>query len=119
MARPRQFTPEESAQRNKDQKAQSAKRRAPVFNENRRERRFRHRDLDPRHQAHQFIAESMAVVSALGLHRPNLLWIDANGNVTEEKWESAEELIERIQKKEKQNNATKKRQPEISRSESP
>jgi hypothetical protein len=45
-----------------------------------------------------------SVVSGRELGRPNLLWIDAEGTVHSEKWESAEELIQRLTKKKKRKN---------------
>ena len=101
MARPRQFTPQEAARRNKAQKAASAKRRKHHFNDARREKRFRKRQLDPRREGFALVDACRSVVNEQQLRRPNLLWMDHHGNLHTEIWETADELIARITRKER------------------
>lgn len=94
--RPPTFTPEEAAARDRQQKHDSYIRNRADANTRRNARRARLREIEKR--IGPDLAEidaSSSVVTALHLRRPNLLYIDATGEIHQEKWESADELIQR------------------------
>jgi hypothetical protein len=98
--RPRTFTPQEAAARDRQSKADSAKRRAPVFNERRREKRWRDTAHQRRHEGHDQIDGAVSIVTLRNLRKPDLAYIDPKGHVHYERELSAEELIRRYLKKE-------------------
>ena len=95
--RPRIYTPAEAAARDRQHKAASAKRRRPIFNENRRAKRWRDGAREQKlREGYAEVDTAHSTVSLLQLRRPDLKYIDAAGRVHLERWESAEQLIARL-----------------------
>lgn len=97
--RPRLYTPEEAERRDRQQKKESWKRTHHAFNERRRAKRDRdcerERRLGGDRRGHRPSHEELSTVTTRELKSPSLLYIDGNGNIHTEKWETADALIER------------------------